>query len=613
MKRTRKSRRGTSSPGGGRRKSSRYADSSGDVVSTRSGCRTGISLGGSLPEILLIVVVGCFAFWPSLDNQFVHWDDFDNLVQNEHIREISAENIQWMMQSDLLGVWQPLAWLFTAVEYQLFTGQHLPSFRLGLQYTSIVLHLIAAILCFLVTTRLVTLAVPQTAERCPAAIRISGTVSALLFVVHPLRVEAVAWASGQPYVLATIGGLGSLLSYLRACRTGRWRWHVLAFACLAASFLCKSIAVPLVAVFLVLDVYPLRRIGGASRQLSLGGVLGEKIPYIALTLLAMMMALRTNLATQDYQPSPPMVKALVMSYAVMFYAAKTSVPMGIAPYYARPQPIEGVTSDPWFLAAAVSLVGITIFVVVMRRRQPWLLCAWICHVLMVAPISGVILHGGQLAADRYSYVSCIGWAVLGGALVGRLWVGCRSADAHRTPRAFTTGQARWRRMMLVLLSCTVVLVLGIRTRAYCSVWRDSISLLKAMVESNPQWPNGPYYLGKRFSQAGDPTSAERFYRKAIEVYPGYPEANVNLGILLQRKGDLEEAADHYRRALGERPGFHMAHYNLGCLLYQQGSYRQAVQHFKEAEAGAIRRDKSLLPVIRQRLDELGDLNAADDP
>ncbi len=551
----------------------------------------------NLFSILLIIGAGLVAFAPSLDNEFVQWDDVDNLVENEHIHSFSSDNLHWMLRSDLIGVWQPLTWFITAFEYQLFGGENLSSFRRGLQYSSLFFHVMASILCYFITVHLLGRAMPRVAEQSPTAMVIGATLAAVLFTVHPLRAEAVAWASGQPYLLAANGCLASLLCYLRAVRSGRRRWHVLAIVFLVASLLCKSIAIPLVAVFLLLDVYPLRRIGGPNcpGRPILGSVLIEKIPYLIPTLAAIVMATWANLATPDYQPDPPLVKSLIISFSLVFYVVSTFVPVGIAPYYARPHPIGDIVSDPWFLAAVAGVFVVTIVAIAVRRRHPWLLCVWIGYCLFVAPVAGFVLHGGQLAADRYTYLSCIGWAILVGGVAAKLWARSRQRNRQRIIR-----------IPLILIGTTVVIGLCYQTRSYCRVWRDSISLFTAMVERNPNWPNGHYHLARQYRRRNNIESAVRSYRRAVEIYPDYPEANVNLGILLQSQGALSEAEDHYQRALRGRPRFHMAHYNLGCLLFQRGAYLEAVYHFKEAEADAKVNRPSLLPKIRQRLSELQD-------
>ncbi|MFQ5422839.1 MAG: tetratricopeptide repeat protein [Phycisphaerae bacterium] len=530
-----------------------------------------------------------------MNNTFVEWDDYDNLVNNPHIRVVSVDNVRWMLKTDLLGVWQPLSWLVTTIEYRCLGGDDPASFRSGLEAVSIGLHAIAAILCFFIVAQLTLLVLRDRPALAPTHVAIGATASSLFFALHPLRAEVVAWASGQPYLLATIGCLAATACYLRAVDTARRRWHIAALLCLTAGLLCKSIAVSLVAVWLLLDIYPLRRFrrytGG--HRATARGVLLEKLPYVAVSVAAVVLAYRANLATADYRPEPLAVQALITLFCLGWYAMLTFVPAGIAPFYARPHPAADILTNPWLLGAVLAGILLTIAAVHLRRRRPGLLVAWLGHAVIVLPTTGWVPHGGQMAADRYAYLPGIVWAALLAPLITLAWAGRRTGRHRHAIRALT-----------VVLITAVLIGLTARTRVGCRVWHDSIALWTAMVERNPGWPNGPYQLAKLHNARGDPAAAERFYRHALEIYPGYPEANVNLGILLQSRGDLQAARLHYRRALQERPGFHMAHYNLACLLIRQSRYAEALHHLERAEADAVRTDSSKLPIIRGRLREI---------
>ncbi|MFQ5430292.1 MAG: tetratricopeptide repeat protein [Phycisphaerae bacterium] len=547
------------------------------------------------PSIAVIVLAVFVAFQPALRNGFVAWDDDENLVGNPHIRTLSVENLRWMARSSHIGVWQPLAWFVTAVEYRAFGADDPTAFRRGLQWVSLGLHAVAAVLCFFLVVRLMTSALRGDARLRSTSLAIGATVGALFFAIHPLRVEVVAWASGQPYLLATVAALAATLVYLKAWRSRRRRWYAAAFLFLAAALLCKSIAVPLPIVWLLLDFYPLRRFDAplGRRLHAARDVLVEKIPYLAIAGVVAVLAYRANPSISVSQVDPFGVRSLIVSYALMLYAGLTFVPVGIAPYYARPHPIETIQSDPWFLCAGLAVLVISVVAVLFRRRRPCFSVLWFAHVFLVLPTAGLVLHGGQLAANRYTLLPAVAWSTLVGALSAIGWGAAR-------------GGRRRRRIRFALAAAAVVVMVGLgaRARTGCRVWHDSVSLWRAMVRRNPGWPNGPYQLGKLYRARGDVVAAERSYRRALEIYPGYPEANVNLGILLQARGELDAASRHYRRALEERPRFHMAHYNLACLLIRQARYAEALEHLKQAEADAIQTDPGKLPIIRARLREV---------
>ncbi|MFH0983743.1 MAG: tetratricopeptide repeat protein [Planctomycetota bacterium] len=569
-----------------------------------------------------VVLATALSFVPALHNEFLYWDDENNLMFNTHIRGFSTENLKWMWTSSLLGVWQPLTWMIATVEYKLLDGADLVKFSRGMHLASIVLHSVAAIFVYFVVRRLIALGVPETAARSPLGLGLGAAVGALLFAVHPLRCEIVAWASGQPYILALIPALAAVWCYLRAQQTGRWYWHGAALGCLAVSLLCKATAVPLVAVLLVLDYYPLRRFGGAAGWNfgMLLRVLLEKVPYAALTLVAVGLTVWATWATKTYKPEPVSTKLLVAAFCMLFYVSMTFVPFRLAPYYMRPTPFD--SSDPWFGGAALAFVAVTVVFVLIRRRRSWLLATWGAYVLVLLPVVGLVKHGGQMAADRYSYLSCIGWAALVGAAMLRTWAG--AASPARTAR----------RVVSLAVAGGLVVGLAIMSRSYSRVWKDSVSIWSAMVQRNPKFWMGYYNLAKAYkrpgdelwqqagqkARTGDPQAAEALYReaapwlglaeanyrKAIELYPTYPEANVDLGNMIKDgkvPGGAATAMKHYETALQGQPSFHMAHFNLGVLLMQLERYDEAVKHLELAEADAERAgEKKRLPAIRSALE-----------
>lgn len=550
------------------------------------------SLVGSLPYLIVVSVVSIVAFLPAVSNEFVHWDDYDNLVKNTHIRSLSGKNLEWMATSHLMGVWQPLTWFITAIEYAMFGSDgsgdlDAARFSRGIHIANIVFHSLACILCFFLARKLMILAAPSQAVAGPIGVNVGAAVAALLFAAHPLRVETVAWASAQPYILSVIGGLACVFCYLKGHETGRLSWQILGALCLAGSLLCKSITVPLVAVLFVLDVYPLRRFGGAAgwRSRAILRAVVQKIPHILITVGLIGLTIWATAENKTYRPDPFLKQLLIGGYCSMFYVSMTFVPVNLAPYYMRPLSFD--YGDLWFIGATIACATITLALFFTRRRYGWLLAVWISYLILLSPNLGFIRHGGQMAADRYSYLSCVGWVVLVGAGVRRLW----------------SGGSHVRRVATILVSVAAIVGLATMTTAYCRTWHDSVSLWSAMVERNPRFHMGYYNLAKAYKRGKKKDEAERIYRKAIELYPNYPEANVDLGNMLLAAGELDAARERYETALRGRPGFHMAYLNLGSLMLKKKNPAEAVRYFELAAAGAEKaRDTSRLKGIRTKLE-----------
>src|SRR5437899_11918006 len=274
---------------------------------------------------VLIALVTFVPFLPTLDNQFVNWDDDDNLVDNPHYRGLGWTHLRWMWTTSHIGHYAPLTWMTFGLDYLLW-GMN----PVGYHLTNLLLHAANAAVFYLVACRILGLALPGPAQRGNVGLAASAAFAALLFAIHPLRVESVAWATERRDVLSGLFYLLTLLVYLRAGeqgergRSGYWA-SVGLFVC---ALLSKSMAVSLPVVLLLLDVYPLRRLGGAS------GWWGEpaprsylgKIPLVSRALAASAIALMAQLSNRAMVSVAQLSaqdRLAVSAYGLSFYLWKT--------------------------------------------------------------------------------------------------------------------------------------------------------------------------------------------------------------------------------------------------------------------------------------------------
>ena len=241
--------------------------------------------------ILCALIAGAtFAvFSPALLNDFVNWDDQLYLRNNPHYRGLGWEQIRWAFTTLHGGPYQPLSWLTYGMDWVFWRLN-----PLGYHLTSLTLHALNAVVLFGVALQVLRWTLPR--SRRPATV-IGAGIAALLFGVHPLRVESVAWATERRDVLSGFFFLVSIWFYLRWCRcrrsgVGGSPWPVMSFVAFCLSLLSKGMGVTLPAILLVLDWVPLRRIGslpptdgarwpaGETRRALL-----EKTPFFAASLV----------------------------------------------------------------------------------------------------------------------------------------------------------------------------------------------------------------------------------------------------------------------------------------------------------------------------------------
>ena len=214
---------------------------------------------GALPVEIALVTVAIFL--PALRATWVDWDDPINFLLNPYYRGLGWSQLRWMVTANVMGHWIPTTWLTLGADYALWGMK-----PFGYHLTSLLLHAASAAVFYLVARRLLALAVP---EASALVVNAGATAAALVFAIHPLRVESVAWITERRDVTSGLFFLLTVLAYLRAherppaVRSG-WRWAALAFAALALT--SKSIVMGLPLVLVILDVYPLRRLSPRLRD-----------------------------------------------------------------------------------------------------------------------------------------------------------------------------------------------------------------------------------------------------------------------------------------------------------------------------------------------------------
>ncbi|HKW90631.1 MAG TPA: tetratricopeptide repeat protein [Methylomirabilota bacterium] len=491
-----------------------------------------------------IALATLLAFWPVVPGEF-NWDDQANLVTNPHYRGLARTQLHWMFTTTLMGHYMPLTWVSLGLNYVL--GGIDPW---GYHLTSLLLHATNAALVYAIAKRLMVAArlgagADPTGHPDPGVFTAGAAVAALLFALHPQRVEPVAWISDRGTVLCGTFYLLAVLAYLRACAADhpRWRWWgCVSLVAFAAALLSKGTAMSLPITLLVLDVYPLRRWRGNRLR-----VVVEKIPYAVLALAgagAALAARSQGAELTDYARYGAASRVGLVGYSLWFYPFKLVWPADLSPLYEVP----GHTSilEPRFLASIVAALVVTGGLILLRRRVPGALAAWVHSAAVVAPVSGAFQSGLQLVADRYSYLAQLGFVVLAG--YGVVWIAeLRDRDVMR-PRVAT---------MVRGVMGLIIVALGLSTWSQSHVWRDPTTLWTWAVDLDPRCASCHNNLGtallRRARGPEDLREAERQLRQAIALGPDNAEARLNLGTVLLLLGRHDQAEEVLLAYLRLRP------------------------------------------------------------
>ncbi len=518
---------------------------------------------------VLICLVTLAVYLPALNNGLVNWDDNANFLSNTQFQGFSRSHLHWMWTTHLMGRYIPITWMTLGLDYTIWKGK-----PFGYHLTNILWHAVNAALFYWLAFLLFERTLSGRA-RTRAVLMAGAAFAALFFSLHPLRVESVAWVTERRDVVSGAFFLLALLAYLKAFPPApqpadlqpaierKYYWACFGFFILA--ILSKEIVVTFPVLLLLLDFYPLRRLHGPPLRWlgpSFRWVWLEKIPFFVIGGLDSVMALYVGVshhAAESLTELGLWPRIMITLYDLGFYLEKTLAPVGLSPLYpVLPRKIS-LAATPFELILVI-VAGITVMAILLTPRKPALLLVWIAYAVILLPVAGLFHNGAQIAADRYTYLACLGWALLAGAGLALAWA------------ALGRSVATWG---LAGAAVAVLATLGWLTRDQIRFWRDSDSLWMHAISVEPS-PTAYQNLGASFLDEGDILGAMDQFRSAIAIQPNSAASHHGLGRVLLDLHRWDEATQEFRRAEQLMPDMAQAYNGMCHSLLMQGKTDDAV-------------------------------------
>jgi len=550
-------------------------------------------------KYLLSVSVALLTFivyLPALSNEFVYWDDNRYIFENPNIRSLDAVFFRWAFLDFHISNWHPLTWISHAIDYALW-GLN----PLGHHLTNIVLHAINTALVVVLALKLLDVIRERSAQNGAASflndwtILIAAGTTGLLFGIHPVHVESVAWVSERKDLLCALFFLLSVIAYVKYARdqglgvrgqgaeggnskaslkkvfTNRHFLLSLGFFILA--LMSKPMAVTLPVVLLILDWHPFGRIW--SLRTAWPSIV-EKLPFIILSIVSSIITIAAQSAGKAFQTLdfvPLSERALVAAKALVAYLGKMLLPLNLVPFYPYPREVSLFSFE--YLSAIGLVIGVTAACVVLARKRKLWLTAWGYYVVTLIPVLGIVQVGGQSMADRYAYLPSLGLFLIAG--LGAGWIAA----------IVSTGEKQ--RWIIKGLSVSVALLLAASlsylTVRQIIVWRDSSSLWTFVIEKGSEKiPMAYVNRGAAFQKSGLLDKAVADYETAIDLDPTDDKAYISLGAVFEQMGRFDRAQEAVEKAIALNPSSHEAFRNRGVLLEKMGRLDEAIADYTRAIA-----------------------------
>jgi hypothetical protein len=534
-----------------------------------------------------IAVLTFITFLPSLQNNFIAWDDNAYVYDNPYIRSTNMAFFRWAFLNFYSSNWHPLTWISHAVDYAVWglnpMGHHL---------TNIILHSLNTFIVVILIMRLM-----ESTERRllkngngtfpdERAMLIAGGITGLLFGIHPLHVESVAWVSERKDLLCALFFLVSIITYAKHTISLRAetaqnisgprflnRYYLLTLGSFIFSLLSKPMAVTLPLVLLILDRYPFKRMVSLKTFVAL---LIEKVPFIALSLLSSLLTLlaqRSGGSIISTDAVPLSDRLLVGAKSLIDYLWKMIMPLNLMPFYPYPDISTISLFSLTYLLPTMLVTGITVTCMIVAKKQKLWLTLWGYYVITLLPVLGIIQVGTQSMADRYTYLPSLGPFLGMGLAVA--WVSWKTITFKR-----------WKPAVQLLSAVVAILVfvpMAYLTVKQIGIWKNSIVFWNYVIDrEHKEMPLAYNNRGAAFEQRGQLAKAIADYNMAITLNRFDYKACNNVGILYGKKGEFHKAVKYFDMAIERNPYYYEAFGNRGLAYFYLGKYSKALEDFDEA-------------------------------
>lgn len=450
-----------------------------------------------------VVAITFICFIPTLFNELLlTWDDGFGIAENMQIRQLSFETVRWAFTTFYFRDWLPLVWISFAIEYALWglnpVGYHL---------TNNIIHACNAGLFALIALALCKLYLAQregTTLLRGNRIYYCALLAALLFAIHPLRVESVAWAFERKDVLSLFFGLLSLLVYLRYIRSSvedeaspsdfaflgkPLYWLAVILYCL--SLFSKAMLVSLPLVMLVIDIFPLNRFNRVQFKTALL----EKAPFILLagTTSAILMTVHAA-GKMPLSQADMSSRFLIACKSIITYLQLTVWPVQLSHFHLHPGNIHNPGFEYLFPIFLFIVITISSFLVL--KRWPVVPTVWAIYLITLLPVLGFTQVSSTAMADRYTYVPGLAISLLVALAIMSLADNCSASSLlSKTVTVATIG--------VLVVSC----YLTVRQISY---WKNDVTLWSRAIELQP------HFSGRMYAERSAAYKDKGEFQKALQ-------------------------------------------------------------------------------------------------
>jgi tetratricopeptide (TPR) repeat protein len=551
--------------------------------------------------LFIALIISVFVLLPTLQNEILHWDDEVYITTNDLVKDLSFKKVgDQFSTTSVNSNYHPLTLFSWSIDHSI---GGLDPFVYHLH--NLILHLLNILLVYIFVLLL-------------AKKPLVAAIVALLFGMHPMHIESIAWISARKDLLYSFYYLITLIVYVKYAQLKnlKKKYLVLCLGCFLMALLSKGMAITLPFILLIIDYWLHRTI---NRK-----VLLEKIPFFLLAIgFGIVGYMVQGEALNSSEEIPIYNRFFVATYNVIIYMVKVVFPVGLSSFHPYPSNL------PWYLySSSILVLVLLVWLYFKRKANRTLLFGFAFFLISLTPVLQIVAFGQAIHAERYTYLPYLGLFLL--FAIGFDWL-------------FTRFKKRKFQLIPIAFGCILIGLLSFHSFSRSKVWKNDETLWENVLEQYPgshfAWAN----LGNNQFELGKNEKALTSYNHCLELESGYYLANLNRGIIYQERGKFHLALADFEKAISisNHPKAHLnkgaflvemgndslalssflkavrldtnyatAHFNLGGVYFRQGATEKAISSFNLAEENGF--IHPMLYIMRARLHQgLGEAKKAE--
>ncbi len=493
--------------------------------------------------LLIIYGLTLLIFYQVKNFDFLsNWDDDNYIIRNPDIAQISWENIKKIFTSFYISNYQPLTMLVYMLELAVF-GLKPAAFH----WLNVLFHVVNIFLVYRITDKLF-------------GGKYTPFIVAVLFAIHPTRLESVTWIAELKDVMYACFYLASINSFINFISTNKNKYLYISLLWFLASLLSKSMAITLPAILLLIYFYQKQKLDK--------NILIKSVPFFILSVIFGLLALYTQSqkAMEIAMKTGVVDRIFLVFYAIWLYIEKLILPVNLAGIHYYPPKLDGSFPLKVYLSPVlVFIIGFLLWKI--KRYRTLIIFGVLFFLISISIVIQIVPFGYAIIAERYTYIPYLGFFFIIGVVVNEILEG-KSFIKYKS--------------IVKYAGIIALILLTYQSYSRNKVWLNSVIFFGDIAKKYPYSDHIHWIYGNSLKDYKMYRKAIASYNKAIEINPDYAMAYFNRGVAKAQLKNYQDAIKDYQKTIELDSSYYPAYNNMANAFLSLKEYETALQYINKA-------------------------------